>query len=290
MSFGAPTPPDPTATAAAQTQYNTGAAQTQNKVNSYNQSNPFGSVNYVSDPNSPSGYSINTSLSAPNQGLLNTQFANQGLAGQGAQGNLGTANALQANTAGMYSQAPNIQALNPQGLVSQLNNWQQAYQQPIFQQQQSNLDAQLRNQGLQQGGGNNTAYNNAENLLARNQGDVQNQFMTNNIGQGLQAQQQNFGQQVTNYGLPLATESGLLSNASQQAGYASPNAPQFQQAPQAQIQPANYAGQVQQNYQQQNQNYENMLSGMFGIGTGVAGGWAKAGFPGASTALSALLL
>lgn len=268
MSFGAPSPPDATATSNTQQQFNTQAAKAQNVGNSYNQSNPYGSLSYTADPNSPSGYAINTSLSPQQQALLTTQQGNQGTAGATAGTLLKTAGTLANNTAGMYGSAPNIQALDPTNLVKTLNNWSATYQQPIFDQQNSNLEAQLRNQGLAPG---TEAYNNAKNLLARNQGDVTNQFLTSNIGQGQTAQAQKFGQDVTNYELPLQTEAGLTSAAAGPAGYAAPTAPTFQQAPTAQIQPANYSGAVQSNYTNQLQNYENTWNNVGKLGVAAAG-------------------
>ncbi len=254
MSFSAPSPPDPTATSNTQQQYNVSAAQDQQKINSFNQSNPYGSMSYVADPNSPSGYTLNTSLSAPQQHLLDIQTGTQGTTGQTAQN-------LARNTAGMYSQAPNFKPLDTTGLVTQLNDWQQKYQQPLFNQQSSNLEAQLRDQGLTP---NSEAYNNAKNLLARNQGDVQNQFMTNNIGVGQQAQAQNFGQQVENYQAPLQTLGGLF-------GMSGPTGPTFANTPTAQIQPANYAGAAQNAYQGQLQNYENTWNNIGKLGTAGVG-------------------
>jgi hypothetical protein len=259
MSFSAPTPPDPTQVSNAQQGYNQAAATAQNTTNSYNQSTPFGSINYTADPNSPSGYSLNTSLSPTEQGLFNTYTGTQGQAGN-------IASNLLSNTAGMYSQPFNG---NNQAVTDKLNQWSSQYLQPIFNQQQSNTDAQLRSQGLTPG---SEAYNNAENLLARNQGDVTNQYLQQN-------QQQGFNQALQEYQTPLQTASGLF-------GMSAPQGPTQQNTPTAQIQPANYSGQVQQNYQQQNQNYENTLSGLFGIPTALAGGWGKAGFPGASSIAS----
>ena len=97
MSFSAPTPPDATQTSNQQQQYNLQAGQQQNQINSYNQSNPFGSINYTADPNSPSGYALNTSLSQPEQQLFNQYTGNQSQAGA-------TAGNLLTNTASMYSQ------------------------------------------------------------------------------------------------------------------------------------------------------------------------------------------
>jgi len=286
MSFGAPDAPDPTTTSNTQQQYNTQAAAAQQKANSFNQTTPYGSMTYVADPSSPSGYRLETSLSQPQQALLTTQQGTQGIAGKAAQ-------SLASDTAGMYGKAPNFQALDPTGLVSQLNSWQQKYQQPLFDQQSSNLESQLRNQGLMLG---TQAYDNAKNLLARNQGDVTNQFMTNNIGTGLQAQAQNFGQQVQNYEIPLQTQQQLM-------GMASPTMPNFQQTPTAQIQPANYSGAVQSNYDNQMKNYENnwnniaklgsaaislagapltggaSLMALPGMFAGTSGGWGGGGSP-----------
>jgi hypothetical protein len=242
MSFGSqPTPPDPSLTSNAQQQFNIDAAKQQNQVNSYNQQNPYGSMSYVADPNSPSGYSLNTQYSAPQQGLYNTQVGTQQLAGNTAQN-------LLRNTASMYSQAPDI-TKGTQGIASYLNQMQQAYQQPIFNQQQSNLDAQLRNQGLTPG---SEAYNNAQNLLARNQGDVQNQYLTQNEGQA-------FNQAVQQYQLPLQTI-GSLYGASQ------PTGPNFQQTPTAQIQPPNYQGAAQANYQAQLNNYQQQNANLAKLG------------------------
>lgn len=268
MSFGAPDPPNPTTTAGTQQQYNTEAARTQQQVNSYNQSNPYGNLNYLPDASSPSGYRINTQLSVPQQGLLETQQANQGTAGGTAGTLLKTAGTLANNTAGMYGSAPNIQALDPTNLVKTLNNWSATYQQPIFDQQDSNLEAQLRSQGLTPG---SEAYNNAKNLLARNQGDQTKQFLTANIGQGQAAQAQKFGQDVTNYQLPLQTEAALTSAAAGPAGYAAPNGGMWQQGPTAQIQPPNYQGAVQNNYEGQVKNYGDMWNNVSKLGTAAIG-------------------
>jgi hypothetical protein len=70
-------------------------------------------------------------------------------------------------------------------------------------------------------------------------------------------------------------------------GGAAPTGPNFQQGPTAQVQPPNYMGAAQNNYNQQNQNYENTLKGAFGIPTALAGGWA--GSAAGSAALSSML-
>ncbi len=250
MSFGdKPTPPDPTQTAAAQTTYNTNAAKTQNAVNSYGQETPFGSVNYVPDASSPSGYRIVTNTGATGQPLL------------------GAATSLANNSAGMYSTPFDANAAS-KATADKLNTWQRDYQQPVFNIQNSNLEAQLRNQGLMPG---TEAYDNAKRLLARSQGDVTNQYLAQNQGAA-------YGQAVQDYQRPLQTVASLMQTAAPSG---------FQQTPTAQIQPANYAGIAQQNYTSQLNDYENNWNNLSKLG--VAGiGLAAAPFTGGTSLLGSL--
>lgn len=244
MSFSAPKPPDPTQTANTQQQYNIAAGKAQNANNSYGQSSAFGSINYVPDSSSPSGYRLETSYSPVEQGLFNTATGTQGIAGQTAQD-------LLRNTSSMYSQPFNG---NNRAVTDKLNQWSGQYLQPIFDQQASNLEAQLRNQGLTPG---SEAYNNAKNLLARNQGDTTNQYLQQN-------QQQGFNQALQEYQQPLQTASGLF-------GMAAPQGPTQMQTPTSQIQPGNYQGAVQSNYEQQSQNYNNTWNGIGKLAGAVGG-------------------
>jgi len=251
MSFSAPKAPDPTLTANTQQQFNVGAATDQNKINSYNQGSAFGDINYVPDASSPSGYSVKTSFSAPEQSLFNQYTGTQGAFGAAAPGLV---------SAG----AENISApanLDNSAVTKQLNAWQQAYQQPIFDQQSSNLEAQLRNQGLTPG---SVAYNNAKNLLARNQGDITNQYLTMNQGQSFDQALKAF-QARQAQGQTEAQLGGTLFGAS------APTGPTQLQTPTAQIQPPNYQGAVQSNYQNQLQNYENTWNNLGKLGTAGVG-------------------
>lgn len=251
MSFSSPSPPDPTATSDAQQAYNTKAAQTQNQTNSYNQGSAFGSINYVPDPTSPSGYSVQTSYSAPEQKLFNTYTGTQGAFGSAAP------DLVSAGAANLTAPAN----LDNSAVTKQLDDWQSAYQQPIFDQQSSNLDAQLRNQGLTPG---SAAYDNAKNLLARNQGDVTNQYLTMNQGQSFDQALQAF-QAKQAQGQNEAQLGGTLFGAS------APTAITPQATPTASIQPANYQGAVQSNYTNQLQNYENTWNNVGKLGTAAAG-------------------
>lgn len=238
MSFSAPKAPDPTVTANTQQQYNTTAAKTQQGLNSFNQSNPFGDVSYVADPSSPSGYRVQTNLNPQSQNILDTQR--------------GTISKLASSSAGMYSSPFDLDAAS-RATATNLNNWKGAYLQPIFNQQDSNLEGQLRNQGLTPG---SEAYNNAKNLLARNQGDVTNDYLTKNQGQA-------YAQALQSYKTPLETIAGLEQTL--------PGAPQFASTPTATIQPANYQGAVQNNYEGQVKNYGDTWNNAAKLGTAAIG-------------------
>lgn len=247
MSFSAPKAPDPTATANTQMQYNTQAAQTQNKTNSYNQETPFGSVSYVADASSPSGYRVVTNTGAAGQPLLNA------------------ATSMANNAAGMYSTPQDITG---KGTADKLNKWSSDYIAPIFQQQDSNLEAQLRSQGLTPG---SEAYNNAKNLLSRNQGDFTINYLKQNQGQA-------YDQAVQDYQRPLETTGSLFQTAAPTG---------FQQTPTAQIQPANYQGAVQSNFENQSKQFADTWGNIAKLGA--AGiGLAAAPFTGGTSLIGTM--
>lgn len=260
MSFSAPKAPDPVATSNQQQQYNLEAAKSQNATNSYGQTSNYGSINYVPDSSQPSGYRVVQSYSAPEQKLFDTQVGTQATAGQTAQD-------LLRNTAGMYSQPFNG---NNEAVTNKLNQWNAQYLQPIFNQQDSNLEAKLRNQGLTLG---TAAYDNAKNLQARNQGDVTTNYLQKN-------QQQGFDQALQEYQTPLQTISGLY-------GAAAPTGITPLQTPTSSIQPANYQGAVQNNYQGQVQNYDTTWNNIGKLGT-AAVGLAAAPFTGDTSLLASM--
>ncbi len=243
MSFGdAPTPPNPTTTSDAQQKYNIGAGTAQQNINMVDQTNPLGSLNYTQSGTNPDGtpkFSAATTYSQPAQSIFDQYLKTQGRVGQ-------TAGNLASNSAGMYSQPANITG---DKTFRQLQGWQQDYVNPIFRQQEANLDSKLQAQGIQLG---SPAYANAQNLQARNEGDVNNQFFST-------AQPLAFNQEMANYNLPLQTLQGLQE-------LSQPTAPNFTATPTAQVQPANYAGLTSQNYQNQMQQYQNQQAGMWGLG------------------------
>jgi hypothetical protein len=203
-----------------------------------NQSNPFGSLTYNADPNSPGGYTSNVSLSPEQQQLLNTQ--------QATRQNFG--NAAQALTATPgFGANPNI---DPSSLTNKMMGWGQQYMQPIFDQQQSNLDAKLQNQGITQG---SEAWNNAQNLQSRNVNNAYQSLFLN-------AEPTAFNQAIQEYQLPMQTAYSLMgAGAPVSPSSASPT---FQNTPQEQIASPNYAQAAQNQFQAQQSQYQNMMGGI----------------------------
>ena len=254
MSLNAPSPPDPYATAAAQQQTNVGAAEDQQAVNDVNQTTPYGSLQYTQSGTNAQGipiYSANTTLNPAEQKLFDT-----GVATQTTMAN--DANTLAHNLGPSLTSAPN---LGNQALVNQMMGWQKDFMQPIFNNQNSNLNSQLANQGLAVGSG---AYNNAQMGLAQNQ----NQAYESGL---LQDQQTAYNQALQSYEAPIQTL-GTLLGESQPGNVGS----SLTSTPQASIQPANLESLVQQNYQSGLQNYQNTVNGIFGLGDAVIGAGGKA--------------
>ena len=233
MSFlGAPSVPDAGQVATQQSYFNNQAAAQQQKTNMVNQQTPFGSLNYSQDPTS-GAFSSNLQLSPQQQQILNTQ--------QGTVQSLGnTGQSLANSLQGMYSQAPNF---DPSALTNKVMGWGQQYMQPIFNQQQSNLDANLQNQGITPG---SEAFNNAQNLQSRNVNNAYEQLL-------MQAEPQAFSQAVQSYQVPLQTAQSLIYG---------PQQPNLVNTPQAQIQPPNYQSAAQSQYQNQMGQFSGLLSGL----------------------------
>ena len=257
MSFSAPSPPDPYATANAQEQLNKQSAIYQAETNNVNQTTPYGSLTYTQTGTNPDGtpiFSATTAYTPTVQNLFNTDVGTQTQMAKDAS-------KLAKNIGPMLSQAPN---LGNDALVNEMMGWQNKYMQPIFDQQQTALNSQLANEGITQG---SDAYNNAQNLFSRN---------VNNAYEGAMAQDeaQAYNQALTSYEAPIQTLGTLLGEA-QPTGTVNSS---LINTPQENIQPADLQSLVMQNYQSQLQNYQNTMSGLFSIPAAVLGGWARSGF------------
>lgn len=260
----APSPPpvpDPSGTAAGQFASNLAAGESLQAGSQVNQIGPTGSLTYYQTGVGPNGvptYSAVQQLTPQQQQLLNEQQEGMGIAG-GAGAN------LLADTFNQYSTAPNLTDMAG-GETEKLLGQETSYLSPYFTQQTSQLDNQMRNQGIMPG---TPAYNQQMQQLQNNQNNAVTGFLT-------QAEPQAFSQAQTQYLTPLQV-SGALMGENQPGNV---NLPETGQSPN--YQPpnvigatANAQGALDTQYQAELAQQQAMLSGLMGIGQ--AG--VKAAFP-----------
>lgn len=220
-----PKAPDPVKTANAQQTYNIGAGTAQQNLNMVDQTTPFGSLNYSQTGTNPDGtpkFSATQSYSQPVQQSID---------------------ALLGKISGSSGSA------DPTAYQMDLYN---KYYTPLIDQSQRKLDNTLATQGITAG---SDAYNNAQNLQARNVGDQQTNWLLNSTALANQ---------------PYEQLNALRTGAS----------PGFAQTPTAQVQPPNYQQAVQNQYQAQVNSANALNQGLFGAGGALLGGWARGGFAG----------
>jgi len=270
----APAVADPNTVAANQQALNTTAGQQSQVGSMTSQVTPTGSLTYNQTGTSSDGtplYTATTALSAPQQQLLDTLQGTQKIAGQQGQNLISGANYGGQQPSDVIGNATS-------GLVKDAMAKQVAYLDPYFSQQTSQLDTQLRNQGLLPG---QPGYDNAMRAVQNNQGNTVTGFEA-------QMEPQMYQQAYQNYMTPAAL-GGTLANLG------APSNPTFQNTPQLNIQPANLIGATanaqqaaEASYQDQLKQSQSMMSGLFGVPTALLGGWAQSG--GLSSLLGAAAL
>ncbi len=157
-------------------------------------SGPDGSVKYVADASQPGGYTQQTTLSQPQQGIYDQSTQAQNSA-------LGVANQQIGRVGDALSQTltnPNLQHSIGGDFNQTVKSAQDAaYNQatsrldPQFATQENQLRTRLANQGLSQ---NSAAYQNAQAQFGRDKNDAYSTAQNAAFGQGLQAQNQGFNQ------------------------------------------------------------------------------------------------
>jgi hypothetical protein len=205
----APSAPDPVATANAQTASNKETAAFNAVANRNNIYTPYGSSTWTqTGTDSATGapeYQQNVTLSPEQQALYNSNT-------QGSQMMQDTANQLMGNVQSQLGQKvdtsslPGIQSNVSQSMgdpaiqnaINSQYKAQMGLMQPQFDQDKTALQAQLANQGITPG---SEAYNNAMNNQARQQGVTMSQAANNATQQGMQYQNQMFGQNLSNANL-----------------------------------------------------------------------------------------
>ena len=252
-----PPAPDYTGAATATAAGNKEAAQATAAANRVNQYGPNGSMVYSSAGNDTTGnptYNLTTTLSHEQQQIQNQQNSlNSGLLNT-AQGGLGYANDVLSHPGVDQSQltqpgqmgnayTPNLTDLNS-NLPTTGYNPGQSYQdammsrlQPQIQRENEQSDTKLANQGIMQG---SEAYKNAQTALSQQHNDLLNNATVQGLQAGLQANQQQFGQNQAQNQQDLSTQNQLFNqtNANYAQGLGA-NQQQFQQAAYNQMQPIN---------------------------------------------------
>ena len=223
----APSYPDPTVVAGAQTASNDTTAAYNKSLNLNNYSNAFGSQQSTQTGTDPTTgapiYSTTDSANPQLQSQLNGLFgqtANSGAINSGALSGLtslgGQYGSINQGLGGLAS------TLSPAMAQQAQQQGQQAayassmgYLQPQFNQQQESTSAQLANQGLAPG---SEAWNNAETNLSQNQGMQQQQALNNAELTGSQIGSQNLQNQESGISTQAALYGQQAGNLGAQAG------------------------------------------------------------------------
>ena len=235
-----PPPPDYTAASNATAAGNLAQAQYTTKANRVNQVGPNGSLIYSqADPKDPnSTWTATQSYSPDQQKLYDMQNQISQKYGQlGVQG-IDTASGLLSNP--QIDESKLAQMPQNAGMTTQ--DAMMARLQPQTNRENTQSDAQLANQGIQQG---SEAYNNAKTLLGQTQNDRYNQAAITGVQTDMQARNQGIANQSAIMNQPLNMINALRTG-SQVAGqnYVNP-------AMQGQVNGADQTGAVQGMYNAQ---------------------------------------
>lgn len=233
----APSAPDPYASADAQLNANVIAGMITNGMGKTDVNNPYYSV--VNKNLGDGRWQQNIVLSPEQQYLLDQQnslSANMNAQAGDTLNNLGT---------GKYEDAVYNQ------YASRLD--------PQWQTTQSNLQNQLANQGITQG---SAAWNAAMDQMGRSKNDAYSQAQNQSVLTGLQARNQ-----LVNEAMSLSGRGAPQTATAPQSSSPNIQAPDIQGAMQNQ-----YNAQMQQ-WQQQQNNSNSTMNGLFGLGSAALGGW-----------------
>ena len=256
MGKSKPKAPDPFQTAQAQSGMNRDTAISQQLINMVGQNNPWGSTSY--DQTGMTSYidSSGKRVSIPTF-TQNTTFTPEQQAifdqSQAAQTNLATiANEQSARVSDTLSDPFQFGNQDAADWAYDLGASRILPQQ---QQQQEALRTQLINSGIRPG---TTAWDREMTRMSQGNTDQMNQLM-------LQGRGQAFSENLATRNQPLNELSALLSG-SQVSNPAQMSGP----TPQASVGGVDYAGMVQNKYNQEMQNYQSGLGGLFGLAGSLA--------------------
>ena len=264
----APKAPDPVTTAQAQSQANVDAVRESAKVNAVNQFTPYGSVTYQKDANGVPISQTSTLTPLQQQALDQKNQLATILGGQAI-------NQSQFLPKDQYSLSgfgalPTAQDFVTQGKEVQdaFYNKQMGMLDPQFAQEQRALEQNIANRGLPIAG---EAAKTMEDNLYRRQGDARQQAALSAVLSGGNEQSRLFNQSMQGRNQGINEYNAQRQQPFNELSAYLQGQPVFQ-APQAsmsqyQVAPTDIAGNIYQNYNSQNQQYQNNLNGMYGIGS-----------------------
>jgi len=242
---GAPAVPDYTGAAKEAAAGNLKAAQAATAANRVNQNTAYGGVNYTQTGTDAQGnptWSATQSVAPGLQGAVD--LSQQNVSNQ-------YANPFTGGNLPSYGIDPGQSYSN--AIMSRLA--------PTQEHQSAMSDQSLANQGIMPG---SEAYNNAKRLLGQTQNDQLTSAIVGGMQTGLQANQQQYGQNLLNYNNPLANALNIKSLAT--PNYINP-------AQQQTTAGADLTGAAQAtynanlaNYNAQNARNAGGMSGLFGLG------------------------
>ncbi len=273
----APQAPDPAEVARAQAAANIRTAREQARLAMTGQTTPLGSLQYVADPTSPSGYRAVTEYSPEQLALLRQQ---QELTSQ-----FGDIAGQQFGIYGEQLGRVNDTISSPFDLSAargtEISDIQRTFLDPQWEQQRSQLEADLLNRGIRPG---SEAYETQMRQFSQQKDDAYNKMFLDAWGLANNAA-------LTERNIPL-TDLAAVSGMSVPG---QPAAPQFASTPAPGVAPTDVTGATYQSYQGNVNNYNQQMAqqnaqmgGLFGLGSSLLGGWAQSGFPGAAAGLAML--
>lgn len=261
MGKSAPKTPDPYKVAEAQTKSNIETAQAQQKLGMTGQETPWGSIQYVADPNSPSGYRAVTEMSEGQQGLFDQNQALQGQLGDIRSQQLGQLGGLMGTPFDMDA-----------ARGRELSDINRTFLDPQWSQRDESFEASLLNRGIRPG---SAQYEQMMRQHGQQRNDAYNQMYlgayntANNAA--LQERQRPFQE--------FAALSGAATPQQQSVNPAN--------APSPGVAPTDLTSGVWNAYNQQMNQANQAMGGLYGIGSSLAGGWA--GSAAGSTAISNMM-
>jgi hypothetical protein len=260
----APAPPNPVDTAAAATGTNIGTAIANNSMGMVNQVTPDGSLNYsqtgtytYKDPYTGKSYEL------PNYTATTTlSDMGQKIKGQADQTKLNMAETGAQQSAFLRDYLGEPWNPDTSAIEGRLMELGSQRLNPRFQQEEDQLRTRLANQGITEG---SEAYNREMGRFGQSKNDAFNSLM-------LQGRGQAFNELQTTRNQPINEISALLSGSQV-------NNPNVQMAQPQGAATTDVAGLINQNYnqrlgawQQNSQNRQSLLGGLFGLGAGALTG------------------